>query len=69
VPTHLLPDGSYTIGVNMVTLQGSSVFSMKAQNGVTLTVRRENAGADAAAGPMLLPVFPWEIEKASEGTA
>lgn len=62
VPAHLLPDGSYTIGVNMVTMQGSSVFSMKAQDGVKLTIRREVADG-AAAMPAVMMRMPWEIER------
>ena len=63
VPTHLLPDGSYTIGVNMVTTQGSSVFSMKAQDGVKLTVRREAADGGAVIPAAVMMRVPWEIER------
>ena len=69
IPTHLLPIGRYTITVSIATLQGNMVYSLKADDAVVLEVQREAADADAAAGPMLLPVFPWEVEKVSGSLA
>ena len=67
IPTHLLPIGRYTITVSIATLQGNMVYSLKADDAVVLEVQGEDA--DAAAGPLLLPVFPWEVEKVSVSSA
>ncbi len=71
IPAGLLPDGAYALMLNMQSLHGGLVYAMKAQDAVTLTVRRD-AGAgepppDDAVTPLLAVRFPWEIERLEAG--
>lgn len=71
VPTHLLAAGRYGVLVNMQTLLGDTVYSMKAQDAVTLTVKRGAASiAERVAGDPLLEVEPaWHSVVSSVGAA
>lgn len=63
IPTEILPSGTYAFMINMQTLQGNTVYAMKAHDAVTLTVRREGEpAADTPGTPVLAVDFPWEIE-------
>jgi hypothetical protein len=55
----------------MMTVQGRSVFSMKAHDAVKLTVRRAaDAGSQAVAmAPMLSLPLAWDIERLSGAPA
>ena len=69
IPTEILPSGIYSLMINMQTVLGNTVYAMKAQDAVTLTIRRDgDAAADTPGTPMLSMDFPWEIE-AVEGAA
>jgi ABC-type polysaccharide/polyol phosphate transport system ATPase subunit len=62
VPTAALPGGVFTIGVHMVTLRGQALYSLKANDAITLTVRRPGAGEEnEESQPELLPGLPWEV--------
>lgn len=71
VPTHLLAAGKYGVMVNMQTVLGDTVYSMKAQDAVTVTVRRGAAAPDdAAAGEPLLELdAPWHTTVTTVGAA
>jgi hypothetical protein len=63
IPTHVLSAGSYSVMINMQTLQGNTVYAMKAQDAVTLTVRRGGTvEQQGAVSPVLTIDFAWEIE-------
>jgi ABC-2 type transport system ATP-binding protein len=69
IPTQILPSGNYSLMINMQTLQGNTVYAMKAQDAVTLSIRRDGEPAEDTAGtPVLAIDFPWEIEPV-EGAA
>ena len=69
IPTQILPSGTYTFMINMQTVQGNTVYAMKAHDAVTLTIRREGEAASEASGtPVLAIDFPWEIDPV-EGAA
>jgi ABC-type polysaccharide/polyol phosphate transport system ATPase subunit len=70
VPTDVLPNGDYVIGFHIVSLQGSSVYAMKASDAVKLTVRRDDPPpvADAPV-PLLRPPVAWEVERLVEAEA
>lgn len=70
VPIHVLPNGTYAVGLNMVALRGKAVYSLKASEAITLTVRRETAATEGGPLPALLALqFPWEIERVVEAPA
>ena len=63
VPTHILSDGDYIMTFGVATRQDSTIYSLKAHDAVSLSVRRpEQSAVDAAANPMLIVTMPWEIE-------
>jgi hypothetical protein len=67
VPTDVLPNGEYAIGFHLVSLQGSSVYSMKASDAVKLTIKREEPPrAENEPAPLLRPPVVWEIERMLE---
>jgi ABC-type polysaccharide/polyol phosphate transport system ATPase subunit len=67
VPTQVLPNGTYAIGLNMVAMRGKAVYSLKASEAITLTVRRDtDATGVGPRPPMLALQFPWEIERVVE---
>jgi len=70
IPIHLLSEGTFTLGIGIVTIQGSSVFSMKAGSAVALTVRRGGAAAVDSGPPEALSVpMAWDIERVAEAAA
>jgi hypothetical protein len=67
LPTSLLPNGKYSLTVSMLTRHNDIVYSLRAEEAVTLTIRRDEAAVetpepDAEPRTLLLPVFPWEVE-------
>jgi len=63
VPTHILSDGDYIMTFGVATRQESTIYSLKAQDAVSLSVRRPKQSADdAASNPVLTVTMPWEIE-------
>jgi lipopolysaccharide transport system ATP-binding protein len=63
LPVHILTDGSYSVVANMQSLRDDMVYAMKAQDAVTLTVRRDAApGPTEGSTPLLSVEMPWEIE-------
>jgi ABC-type polysaccharide/polyol phosphate transport system ATPase subunit len=74
VPTHVLPNGDYTLTISIQALDGGLVYSMKAHEAVALTVRRaavtgEGEQPEAAGTATLVVSFPWEIEALTEAGA
>jgi len=70
VPTHVLPNGDYTLGFHLVSLQGSSVYAMKASDAVKVTVKREAPPPVAGEPvPLLRPQVTWEVERLAEAGA
>jgi ABC-type polysaccharide/polyol phosphate transport system ATPase subunit len=70
VPAELLPNGDYVIGFHMVSCEGSSVYALKAEDAVKVTVKRDEPrpGPDEAV-PLLRPTFTWEVERLMESGA
>ena len=67
IPVHILSNGDYKIMVNMVTLKGSMIYSLKAYDAVMLTIRHHaKPGAEALAMPVLTMTLPWETEVLAE---
>lgn len=67
VPTDVLPNGVYTIGFHLVSLQGSSVYAMKVGDAVKLTVKRDDPPpAEGEPVPLLRQPVAWEIERLVE---
>ncbi len=62
VPTSGLPAADYALGVHMVTRQGNNVYTMKADDAVVLTVRRDEPAAEADAPPLLTMPMTWHVE-------
>ncbi len=70
VPTDVLPNGDYVIGFHIVSLQGSSVYAMKADDAVKLTIRRDDPPPAANEPvPLLRPPVVWEVEQLMEAGA
>jgi hypothetical protein len=70
IPTGLLSNGTYTLTISIMTLRGRMAFSIKSEDAVTLTVRRqETPSDDAARVPILAVQLPWDIERVGEARA
>jgi ABC-type polysaccharide/polyol phosphate transport system ATPase subunit len=70
IPVDVLPAGAYTIALHMVSQQGSSVYALKANDAVKLTVRRASAPpSDGDQSPSLLWPVGWEIERLQDAPA
>ena len=66
IPTQMLPGGTYTLMINMQTLQGDIVYAMKAQDAVTLTIRRaSDAAGDESTKPVL--ALPLRLDSTCAG--
>jgi hypothetical protein len=61
IPTWTLSNGVYSIIANMQTLQAHNVYSMKAYDAVTFTLRHGAEPPDAG-GPILSAALRWEVE-------
>jgi ABC-2 type transport system ATP-binding protein len=68
IPTSLLSNGSYSLTISVMTLQGQMAFSIKAEDAVMLTVRRGEPLPEAGA-PVLALRLTWEVERLAEMTA
>lgn len=71
IPTSSLPNGKYSLTVSMLTVRNGTVHSMRVEEAVTLTIRRESApaaGPDESAESLVLPGFPWEVEAVAGGS-
>jgi len=68
IPTSLLSNGSYTLTINIVTLQGSLAFSIKSEDAITLTVQRREL-ATGSGDPVLALRLPIGVERLAEVTA
>ena len=72
IPVETLPNGDYTIGFHVVSLNGAatdggSVFALKASEVVKLAIRREiDPYADMDPKPALMPPVAWEVERFTE---
>ncbi len=62
IPTHVLPNGDYSLTISVAAVHGTTRHSIKAHHAVTLSVRR--AAGDGADGPssLLALAFQWEVE-------
>ncbi len=70
VPTELLPNGDYVIGLHMVSCEGSSVYALKAEDAVRLTIKRDEPLPVANEPvPLLRSTFQWEVERLMEAGA
>jgi ABC-type polysaccharide/polyol phosphate transport system ATPase subunit len=67
IPVATLPNGDYTIGFHIVSLQGASVFALKASELVKLSIRRDtDPFAEMDPRPALIPPVAWEVEPFTE---
>jgi hypothetical protein len=60
-----LSDGDYSMTVAMAVLQADAVHAIKAEQAVSLRIRRGaelDAGAAGAEPPLLAVTLPWEVE-------
>ena len=68
VPTDVLPNGVYALGLHMAAVDGNGVYAMKASDAVSLTIRRgDDAPATDGPAPHLNLSLPWEIERVAAG--
>jgi ABC-type polysaccharide/polyol phosphate transport system ATPase subunit len=63
VPIAVLPPGDYSIGLHVVSMLDSSVYSLKANDAVTLRIRGDERSAALAPRPALVLPLPWEVER------
>jgi ABC-type polysaccharide/polyol phosphate transport system ATPase subunit len=72
IPVETLPNGDYTIGFHIVSVNGAaadggSVFALKATEVVKLTIRRDaDPFAEMDPKPALMPPVSWEVEPFTE---
>lgn len=70
VPIGLLPNGEYTLGLHVISMDGRTVHALKASNAVKLSVRRGDAAVpEKNRGPLLTPRLTWEVEPFAEASA
>jgi ABC-type polysaccharide/polyol phosphate transport system ATPase subunit len=70
VPMTLLPDGDYTVGLHLASMEGGRVHSLKASNAVAVSVRREHAEHDEERPRSLLTSpLVWEMEPVAEASS
>lgn len=70
VPTDVLPNGAYVIGFYIVSLHGSSVYSLKAGDAIKVTITRDDPPpAENEPVPLLRPPVAWEVERLVEAEA
>ncbi len=63
IPTHILIDGTYKITIGIVVFFGKNIYSLKAFDAVTLTVRRDMESVDDTISiPLIAKSLPWGIE-------
>ena len=72
IPVETLPNGDYTIGFHIVSINGSpadggSVLALKATEIVKLAIRRDvDPFAEMDPKPVLMPPVAWEVEPFTE---